>query len=404
MMGSSAGAWIPWLILAFVVAIILFFIRRRQIVLSERPGNPWLWPLLSLVGIGLVSYVVVASQAKHPDGLTVELNGGRGRITTFIDLNGNGEFDKREEQLIKAVPVRVESAAEVYEVIPDNRVEVGTRIDSGFRFPRFTQGEFESADVSFVNSDFNGQLAIHFIDFPSIGQVYSDRNSNGVFDKGEELRTPEEIAQTGTPELGYEGDLYKVKLAITGFKRVVVTDFEGQANFPDLESDAGTTTILKASPLVLSRPTFPSERTQVQGGFTLTNAYISLLLALVFYTASFIAEIVRGGILAVPKGQREASKALGLSNSQTFRLVIFPQAMRVIVPPLISQFLNLTKNSSLGFFAAYNEFFKISEITANQTGASVPIILFILVGYLLISLTYSLILNIYNSRVQLVER
>ncbi len=395
--GPRTLAWIPWLAIGLVLAIILFIIRCRQIILSERPGNPWVWPLLGFLVLALVGYFVTSSRAKHPEGLTIELNGGRGRITSFIDTNGNGEFDNREEQPVKAVAVRITSPSEVYEAIPDNRVEVGQRIDSGFRFPRFIKGEFESAEVSFVNPELDSQLKIHFLDFPSIGQVYSDRNANDVFDTGEELRTLEEITQTATTELGYEGDLYKVKLAITGFKRVVVTDFEGQANFPDLESGAGTTTILKASPLVLSTPTFPSERTQIQGGFTLTNAYISLLLALVFYTASFIAEIVRGGILAVPKGQREASKALGLSSSQTFNLVVFPQAMRVIVPPLISQFLNLTKNSSLGFFAAYNEFFKISEITANQTGASVPIILFILIGYLLVSLMYSLILNIYNS-------
>lgn len=400
---QSAGAWWPWLLIALVGFFVFYFIRRRQIIRSERPGNAWLWPLVLFLLIAGLGYIVAAGVAKHPEGLTIELNAKRGRVTSFIDANGNGEHDK-PEVLVKSVPVRVESAAETFETIPDNRIEVGKRIDSGFRFPRFTKGEFENAEVSFVNPELNGRLQIHFVDFPSIGQIYSDRNDNATFDQGEELRTPEEMTETATTELGYEGDLYKVKLDIKGFNRVVVTDFEGEANVPDLESGAGTTTILKASPLVLNKPTFPSERTQVQGGFTLTNAYISLLLALVFYTASFIAEIVRGGILAVPKGQREASKALGLSGSQTFRLVIFPQAMRVIVPPLISQYLNLTKNSSLGFFAAYNEFFKISEITANQTGASVPIILFILLGYLLISLTYSLILNIYNSRVQLVER
>jgi His/Glu/Gln/Arg/opine family amino acid ABC transporter permease subunit len=400
---QSARAWYTWLIVALLGFFIFYFIRRRQIIISERPGNAWLWPLVLFLLIAGLGYVVAASQAKHPEGLTIELNGGRGRVTSFIDENNNGEHD-RNEVLVKSMPVRVESAAETYETIPDNRLEVGKRIDSGFRFPRFTKGEFESAAVSFVNPELNDLLKIHFLDFPSIGQIYSDRNANGKLDQGETLRTLDEITETGTTELGYEGDLYKVKLELKGFNRVVVTDFEGEANVPDLESGQGTATVLKASPLVLNRPTFPSERTQIQGGFTLTNAYISLLLALVFYTASFIAELVRGGILAVPKGQREAAKALGLSNSQTFRLVVFPQSMRVIVPPLISNYLNLTKNSSLGFFAAYNEFFKISEITANQTGASVPIILFILVGYLVISLTYSLILNVYNSRVQLVER
>lgn len=401
---SSAGAWLPWLAAGLVLALILYFIRRQQILRSERPGNAWFWPIVTFMVVALAGYGIVAMNAQHPQGLVVQLNGDRGRVNTFIDSNGNGEFDRRVDQLVGAVAVRVNSPVESYETTPDNRIEVRRRIDSGFRFPRFTQNEFDRAEVSFVNPELNSLLKLHFQEFPSIGKIYSDRNNNDRLDAGEELRTPEEIAETGTPELGYEGELYKVRLTIYGFTRRVVTNFQGQASVPNLKSGQGSVEILKASPLVFNPPSFPSERTQIQGGLILTNAYISLLLALVFYTASFIAEIVRGGILAVPKGQREAAKALGLSNGQTFSLVVFPQAMRVIVPPLISQFLNLTKNSSLGFFAAYNEFFKISEITANQTGASVPIILFILIGYLFISLMYSLILNIYNSRVQLVER
>jgi His/Glu/Gln/Arg/opine family amino acid ABC transporter permease subunit len=402
---QSAVAWVPWLIFGLVVAIILFFIRRKQIIRSERPGNPWPMALLTFAALAILGYVFAYINAKHPEGLTVELDANKGRVTTYIDTNGNAEFDKRVDQRVKAVPVQVNATLETYQVIPDNRIEVGTQIYSGFRFPRFTKGEFENAEVSFVNPELTGQLKLHFLNFPSIGQVYSDRNGNDTLDSGEDLRTPEEIAQTATPERGYEGDLYKVQLSIQGFKRTVVTDFEGEANIPDLKSGEGlSTTVLRASPLVLSKPTFPSERTQVQGGFTFTNAYISLLFALVFYTASFIAEIVRGGILAIPKGQREAAKALGLSNSQTFRLVVFPQAMRIIIPPLISQYLNLTKNSSLGFFAAYNEFFKISEITSNQSGATVPVILILIFGYLAISLIFSLILNIFNSRAQLVER
>ena len=90
-----------------------------------------------------------------------------------------------------------------------------------------------------------------------------------------------------------------------------------------------------------------------QGGLVLSPEFAALLCGLVVYTASFIAEIVRAGILAVPRGQGEAAKALGLSDPQTFRLVIFPQALRVIIPPLINQYLNLTKNSSLAIAVGY---------------------------------------------------
>ncbi|MGL4608543.1 MAG: ABC transporter permease subunit [Trueperaceae bacterium] len=402
---TSSRLWWPWVIGAIVLAVIIYFVRRRQIILSERPGSPWPFALLGLVAVAGIGYGVASASSQYPEGTVLGPDWGKGRVRSYIDQNGNGEFDRRADLVVLHVPVLVTAQEETFEVIPDNRREVYRDIFSGFKFPRFKASEYESAEVSFVNPEWNDALKIQFTSFPSIGQIYSDRNNNDRLDAGEEFRTEEEITETGTTERGYEGDLYRLQLVIKGFERRVVTTFEGQAQIPDLESDnPKEAQLLRASPLVLSMPSFPSERTQIQGGLLLTNAYIALLLALVFYTASFISEIVRGGILSVPKGQSEAAKALGLSNAQTFSLVVFPQAMRVIVPPLISQFLNLTKNSSLGFFAAYNEFFKISEIASNQSGATVPVILLLIAGYLLISLTFSLILNVFNSRIQLVER
>ncbi len=402
---TSSRLWWPWLIAAIILCAVIFYFRRRQIIRSERPGSPWPLALLGLVAVAGLGYFIANSMAKYPIGTVLELDAGRGRVRSFVDTNGNGEFDRRADQIIPNVPVLVTAENETFTIIPDNRREVYQDIFSGFKFPRFKPSEYESAEVSFVNSEFNDTLNIRYTTFPSIGQIYSDRNANGEFDAGEEFRSEEEIAATGTTERGFEGDLYAVQLTLQNFERRVVTNFEGQAQIPDLESDnPKEATLLPASPLVWNAPSFPSQRTQIQGGLLLTNAYIALLFALVFYTASFISEIVRGGILSVHKGQGEAAKALGLSSGQTFRLVVFPQAMRVIVPPLISQYLNLTKNSSLGFFAAYNEFFKISEITSNQAGATVPVILLLIAGYLLISLTFSLILNVYNSRIQLVER
>jgi general L-amino acid transport system permease protein len=141
-----------------------------------------------------------------------------------------------------------------------------------------------------------------------------------------------------------------------------------------------------------------------QGGLTLSPEFSALLIGLVVYTSSFIAEIVRAGIQAVQRGQTEAANALGLTHVQTLRLVIFPQALRVIIPPLISQYLNLTKNSSLAIAIGYPDLFFVGRTIINQSGRAVPAFGLMMAVYLALSLTYALIGNVYNRRVRLVER
>lgn len=133
--------------------------------------------------------------------------------------------------------------------------------------------------------------------------------------------------------------------------------------------------------------------------------FVALLLGLSTYTAGFIAEIVRAGILAVSRGQTEAAHALGLRNGPTLKLVIIPQAMRVIIPPLTSQYLNLTKNSSLAVAIGYPDLVQVFTGTVlNQTGQAVEVVAVTMAVYLTISLVTSFIMNIYNRRVALVER
>ena len=141
-----------------------------------------------------------------------------------------------------------------------------------------------------------------------------------------------------------------------------------------------------------------------QGGLRLTTEFTALLIGLAMYTSAFIAEVVRSGIQAVQKGQIEAAKAVGLRYSQILSLITIPQAMRVIIPPLISQYLNLTKNSSLALVIGYQELFAIGKVTINQAGRAVPVFILIMATYLVISLLTSVILNIYNKRVQFIEK
>lgn len=141
-----------------------------------------------------------------------------------------------------------------------------------------------------------------------------------------------------------------------------------------------------------------------KNGLRLTPEFGAMLVGLTTYTAAFIAEVVRGGIQAVQRGQTEAAKAVGLKNSHVLRLIIIPQAMRVIIPPLISQYLNLTKNSSLALAIGYQELFAVGKVTINQAGRAVPVFLMVMATYLLLSLITSFFLNIYNRRIQFVER
>ncbi|BAZ32450.1 polar amino acid ABC transporter inner membrane subunit [Cylindrospermum sp. NIES-4074] len=138
--------------------------------------------------------------------------------------------------------------------------------------------------------------------------------------------------------------------------------------------------------------------------FTLSPEFSTLLLGLTFYTGAFIAEIVRGGIQSVPKGQWEAARSLGLKPGLMMRLVIFPQALRVIIPPLTSQYLNLTKNSSLAIAIGYPDVYFVASTSLNQTGKAVEIMLLIMLTYLTLSLTISLIMNLFNRTVQIQER
>ncbi|WP_136636934.1 amino acid ABC transporter permease [Pseudooceanicola onchidii] len=141
------------------------------------------------------------------------------------------------------------------------------------------------------------------------------------------------------------------------------------------------------------------------GGTYLRNSLIALWLALSLYTAAFIAENVRAGILAISKGQTEAAAALGLRSNRIMSLVILPQAMRVIIPPLISQYLNLTKNSSLAIAVGYMDLTgTLMGITLNQTGKELETLLLGMLVYLIISLSISTLMNWYNNRVKLVER
>jgi general L-amino acid transport system permease protein len=160
--------------------------------------------------------------------------------------------------------------------------------------------------------------------------------------------------------------------------------------------------VLAGLPLTID---FPKAGTfNLTGGFNVKPEFLSLYLALSFYTAAFIAEIVRAGILGISKGQSEAAAALGLRPATALRLVIIPQALRIIIPPLTSQYLNLTKNSSLAVAIGYPDLYAIGGTILNQTGQAIEIVVIFMVIYLSISLLTSLFMNWFNAKMALKER
>lgn len=141
-----------------------------------------------------------------------------------------------------------------------------------------------------------------------------------------------------------------------------------------------------------------------KGGVTISPEFTALLLGLVLYTAAFVAEVVRAGIQSVSKGQQEAALSIGLKQGHVLNLVILPQALRVIVPPLTSQMLNLTKNSSLAVAIGYPDFVSVAGTTINQTGQAIEGVALIMIVYLIFSLSTSAYMNWYNKKIAIVER
>jgi general L-amino acid transport system permease protein len=160
--------------------------------------------------------------------------------------------------------------------------------------------------------------------------------------------------------------------------------------------------LMAGAPVTFEEPVLG--RFNLTGGLKFTPEFAALTVGLALYTAAFIAEIIRGGIEAVSKGQLEAARAIGLKESETLRLVVLPQALRIIIPPLTSQYLNLIKNSSLALAIGYADLFNVSRTISEQTGQPVAVIIIVMGVYLVISLLTSVLMNIYNRAVQIRER
>lgn len=199
-------------------------------------------------------------------------------------------------------------------------------------------------------------------------------------------------------------------ISILLFKFLTAEELKtGKRKYP-LLSSIGAFAVLGAAILLITQTgpfhiTLPTATNRnFVGGYTVSPGFSAVLLGLVIYTSTFIAEIIRAGITGVGNGQKEAAKALGLKNSKSLRLVIFPQAIRIIIPPLTSQYLNLIKNSSLAVAVGYQDIVSVGNTAMNQTGRAIEAITIMIAVYLTFSLLTSIFMNYFNKRTELVER
>jgi general L-amino acid transport system permease protein len=241
-------------------------------------------------------------------------------------------------------------------------------------------------------------LGLSVIEFVPMGMYLSNR---GVL-------IPEPIFESGS-QIALYAFIVALLAAWLVRRWAIKRQFETGKQFPHVLTGIGIIIALPILALVLAGWPIGVEMPELKGfnfvgGANLVPEFMALFLALSIYTGSFIAEIVRAGIQAVSHGQSEAAYALGLRRSLTLRLVVIPQAMRIIIPPLASQYLNLTKNSSLAIAIGYPDLVAASGTVLNQTGQAIEIVAIWIIVYLSLSLLTSAFMNWYNSRMRLVER
>lgn len=373
--------WLAFIVLAIILVMVLWTIQSRQ---EEKTGEP-----VNKLGIAVAAFGVVVgggwlvTQAFISDQAMM--------VSASRNIETLGDFEaiylaKLDTSALSEARVSRETIEGFTnpEAIASYRTALESQISAGISTPE---------EIEVINS----QLAV--LNEATV-VVCGVENSVGVVHAASQLRgrnIPVEIEgessirRAGSIYSGGDCDLLAGNQAELAAERAILETPNTHELIP-----------VSVPPLVVNVPA--PTGFNVQGGTSLSPEFAALLIGLVLYTGAYAAEIVRAGILAVSKGQTEAARALGLSEWQRLRLIVLPQAMRVIIPPMTSQYLNLTKNSSLAVAIAYPDLVSVGNTVLNQSGFAVQVILIFMVSYLTISLSISAFLNWYNLRISLVER
>jgi general L-amino acid transport system permease protein len=344
----SSAVWIAFVFLALIQAQVLWVLLGRREERTGRPSNRVGWTLLSLVVVAVAGWYVASSTVQSQAILVPQSLG----VRQFSDL-----------EAVMQRRLAIENLADVEQAVTSGRLTSESVDEAAYRICVVRD---DPAEVN-LTSQLQGLNIPYTVQRSSRLDQATDAYGEGAC------------------------DLFVADKAILAGERNALPEPALQRMIPVAER-----------PVRISMPRI--EGLNFIGGAKLSPNFAAILIGLVLYTGAFIAEIVRAGIQAVPKGQSEAARALGLNESQRLRLVVLPQALRVIIPPTTSQYLNLAKNSSLAIAVGYDDLWRISFTTLNQSGRPIQIFLIVMGAYLSLSLTISFFLNWYNRRIALVER
>ncbi len=345
----SASTWLVFLAVGLIVAALLWWVLGR--IQQHKYGGTHriLWPVVAFIAIATIGWFVAVAGAAGNQGFLATPESG---ITEFDDL-----ITTTEAQL----------------GLNDLR-EVDAALEAGL----ITEEDLAAATVT-------------------VCSVRDDKSEVNLTSQLRRANVPYSVKRDTTFEkasANYAAGDCRLLVALAA------TLADEQSAVPAFSSSALVP--VTETPVRISVPRI--EGLNFVGGIKMTPNFAAILIGLVIYTGAFIAEIVRAGIQSVSKGQTEAARALGLSEGQRLRLIILPQALRVIIPPLTSQYLNLVKNSSLAIAVGYPDLWSTAFTTLNQSGRPIQVFLIVMGTYLTFSLMISAFLNWYNRRIALVER
>jgi len=373
--------WLAFIVLAIILVMVLWTIQSRTEERTGEPQNktgPAIIAFLLVVGVGW--FATAAFTSDQAMMVAASRN-----IEEFDDFEQiyllKLDTDALEE--LGADPARLDTL-DTAEAVAEYKAELNI--------------QFESKALGLEETDLVKQR-LNVLEDAAI-TVCGVRDSAGIVNAASQLRQ-----RNIAVDVNDDSTMSKAGTAYADGDCDLLAGTQGQlASERSILESPGSHELVPISvpPLIVNTPA--PAGFNIQGGTKMTPEFAALLIGLVIYTGAYAAEIVRAGILAVSKGQTEAARALGLSEGQRLRLIVLPQALRVIIPPMTSQYLNLTKNSSLAVAIAYPDLVAVGNTVLNQSGFAVQVIVIFMVSYLTLSLSISAFLNWYNKKVALVER